>query len=88
MGEMPVGYSLERIDVNKNYCPENCEWIPKGQQPDNTRRSVWLEYGGILWRPTLLARLLNMSADQLRRWARLGRKLEFEVERYKRLRLA
>lgn len=31
------GLSIERIDVNKGYCPENCTWIPKDQQPRNTR---------------------------------------------------
>lgn len=26
------GLTLERIDVNKNYCPENCKWIPVKDQ--------------------------------------------------------
>ena len=26
------GLSLERIDVNGNYCPENCKWIPMKKQ--------------------------------------------------------
>lgn len=33
------GLSIERIDVNGNYCPENCTWIPRSEQPKNTRRS-------------------------------------------------
>ncbi len=34
------GLSIERIDVNKNYCPENCTWIPINMQGNNTRRTV------------------------------------------------
>lgn len=34
------GLSIERIGVNGNYCPENCTWIPKGDQNKNTRRTL------------------------------------------------
>jgi len=40
MGEMPNGYSIERIDCNGNYEPSNCKWIPKAFQSRNTRRTV------------------------------------------------
>ena len=32
--------SLERKDVNGNYDPDNCIWIPKQDQPKNTSRTV------------------------------------------------
>lgn len=32
--------SLERIDINEDYTPENCKWIDKHDQPKNTCRSV------------------------------------------------
>lgn len=31
--------SLERKDVDKNYCPDNCKWIPKREQSDNKNNS-------------------------------------------------
>lgn len=36
------GMSIERRDVNDNYCPENCEWIPLSSQNRNTRATVKL----------------------------------------------
>ena len=34
------GLSIERIDVNGNYCPENCAWIPFEKQAINKRNTV------------------------------------------------
>lgn len=34
------GLSIERVDVNGNYCPENCTWIPLAEQAKNTERSL------------------------------------------------
>jgi hypothetical protein len=46
MGEKPSAeYSIERVDVNGNYCPENCKWILKIDQPKNTRKTQ-IEYKG------------------------------------------
>lgn len=38
--------SIERIDVNGNYCPENCKWIPLSEQCLNKQDTIWLEYRG------------------------------------------
>lgn len=44
------GYSenltIERIDVNGNYCPQNCKWIELSQQANNRRNNILIEYNG------------------------------------------
>jgi hypothetical protein len=32
--------SLERIDVDGHYCPENCKWILLDEQYDNRRNTI------------------------------------------------
>ena len=41
------GLTIERIDVNGNYCPENCTWIPMKKQARNRRTTHWVEYHGV-----------------------------------------
>jgi len=38
MGEKPEGYSLERINVDEDYCPKNCTWATKSEQVKNRRK--------------------------------------------------
>lgn len=46
LGYAPVGWSIERVDVNGGYNVENCKWIPKKDQGKNTRRVIFVELDG------------------------------------------
>lgn len=40
------GLTIERIDNNGNYCPDNCKWIPKSEQPKNRRNCHLITFNG------------------------------------------
>lgn len=46
MGVRPEGMTIERKDVNGDYCPENCKWATRTEQNNNKRDTRYVEYQG------------------------------------------
>jgi hypothetical protein len=45
MGDKPDGMTLDRINVDGDYCPENCKWSTWEEQQNNKQDSVKLSSG-------------------------------------------
>jgi hypothetical protein len=60
------GLSLDRIDNDSGYRPDNCRWIPTGQQQENTRRTILMTLHEVTKPLSVWSRELNISKELLR----------------------
>jgi hypothetical protein len=68
MGERPTdNHTLERIDNNKGYSPENCRWATKAEQNRNRSDTTRLVYNGKKMCAAELARIIGINPSTVRR---------------------
>lgn len=67
MGERPKNHSLDRIDVDGDYCKENCRWSTSKEQNNNRRNNHIIEFNGKSQNITAWAEELNIKVDILSR---------------------
>lgn len=71
--------TIERKDVNGNYCPENCCWITKEEQARNKRDNHRITCHGKTFILTEWAEILGMTRGALKQRIRRSDKSDFEV---------
>jgi len=72
MGIKPDGLTIDRIDNDGDYCPENCRWANKSEQRANQRGVVLLPVDGQLVPRDVAARLVGIHPSTLQTRLRKG----------------
>lgn len=72
------GLSIDRINNNGDYSPENCRWVDTYTQGNNKRNNVLIEYGGRTQTLSQWARELGVPTKNLHNRIRV---LGWDIER-------
>lgn len=78
--------SIDRIDVNKGYSPENCRWVDSYVQANNTRRNKYYLYNGEKLTLAQIARLEGVDYHKL--WNKVNRSAKSLMESIEELKVA
>ena len=85
MGVRPAGLSLEREDNSGNYCKENCSWVDKQTQQNNTVRNNYIHHNGKTQTIAQWARETGMHPETIRaRWSKTNDTSKVFAAKHKR----
>lgn len=89
MGPRPSNkHSIDRINVNGNYCPENCRWATQLEQNQNKRNSIRLTYHMMTYSISEWSKIKNIKVSTIEARLRYGwsvdKTLETPVNHYNR----
>jgi len=76
VGERANGMTLDRIDNDGNYCPENCKWATRREQSRNRRNTTYAVVNGVKGLLMDFAKEAGVSHTTVR--SRLSRGLSIE----------
>lgn len=63
--------TIERINVNGNYEPDNCEWIPQKEQMRNRTNSHFVQYNGETMTLTEASKKFHICRGTIRKYEKM-----------------
>lgn len=69
--------TIDRIDVNGDYCPDNCRWTDYETQGNNRRNTVYLTYNGKTQSVSQWCRELKLNLSTVYYRAKRGYRAEY-----------
>ena len=75
------GLTIERLDVDGDYCPENCIFITLEEQAKNKRNTIWVNYDGKRVRLIELCEKKGMPYRTVKRRIKRGWSVEDAIEK-------
>lgn len=74
--------TIDRIDTNGNYYPENCEWVTRKAQNNNQRSNIVIDFNGVEHTAAQWAEIMGVSYGCIYKRIRRGKPKEEILKEY------